>query len=143
VASLKFKKGYVVSSKPSAGKTISLTTPIVLKVSGGGVPVPALVGLPLREAENELNQAGLSYQIDRTPGPLGSIPGTVYQTSPSRGKPVLPGGTVILYVEPGQTSSPTPPPSSSSSPTPSSSASPSPGSSSPPPPARSRGGGQR
>jgi len=143
VASLKIPKDHVVSTNPAAGSNISLSTPIVLKVSGGGVPVPALVGLPLREAENELNQAGLSYQIDRTPGPLGSIPGTVYQTSPSRGKPVLPGGTVILYVEPGQTSSPTPPPSSSSSPTPSSSASPSPGSSSPPPPARSRGGGQR
>src|SRR5215813_13795390 len=125
VASLKIKKGYVVSTDPSAGKSISLTTPIVLHVSGGGVAVPPLGGLTLADARYRLTQLGLTNQVLKQPGPPGTIPGTVWRSSPSRGKAVLPGSTVTLYVEPGPTSSPTPPPSSSSSPSPSPSPSPS------------------
>jgi eukaryotic-like serine/threonine-protein kinase len=132
VPSLKIKKGYVVSTDPSAGKTISLTAPISLNVSGGGVAVPPLAGLTLRDARYRLTQLGLINQVFRVPGPPGTIPGTVWRSSPSRGKAVLPGSTVALYVEPGSTSSPTPPPSSSSSPSPS--PSPSPSDTSTPPP---------
>jgi serine/threonine-protein kinase len=132
VPSLKIKKGYVVSTDPSAGKTIPLTAPISLNVSGGGVAVPPLAGLTLRDARYRLTQLGLINQVFRQPGPPGTIPGTVWRSSPSRGKAVLPGSTVALYVEPGSTSSPTPPPSSSSSPSPS--PSPSPSDTSTPPP---------
>jgi beta-lactam-binding protein with PASTA domain/tRNA A-37 threonylcarbamoyl transferase component Bud32 len=127
VASLKYPKGEVISTNPPAGQTISLATPIVLNVSGGGVAVPVLRGLTQDQAINKLNQLGLNYQIIRVSGPPGTTPGTVWKTSPSRGKPVLPGGSVAVYVEPGSTSSPSPPPSSSSSPSPSPSSSSSPG----------------
>jgi len=123
VASLKFKKGEVISTDPSAGSTISLTTQVVLNVSGGGVAVPTLGGLAEADAAARLQQAGLFYQVVRTPGPPGTIPGTVWKTSPSHGKAVLPGGSVTMYVEPGSTTSPSPPPSSSSSPSPSPSSS--------------------
>jgi eukaryotic-like serine/threonine-protein kinase len=129
VASLKVPKNHVVSTDPAAGQTVPLATQIVLNVSGGGVPVPALSGLTLAEAKAQLNQLNLTYSVIRTPGPPGTIPGTVWKTSPSRGKPVLPGSSVTIFAAPGPTSSPTPPPSSSSSPSPSSS--PTPTSSSP------------
>jgi eukaryotic-like serine/threonine-protein kinase len=131
VASLKIKKGSVVSTDPSAGKTIRLTTPISLNVSGGGVAMPPLAGVTAADARYRLTQLGLVPQVFRQPGPPGTIPGTVWRSSPSRGKAVLPGATVAIYVEPGSTSSPSPPTSSSPSPSPGST-SPSPGSSSPP-----------
>ena len=129
VASLKFKSGAVVSSKPSAGQTVPLTTQIVLNVSGGGVPVPDLAGLTQAEAISRLNQANLAYQIITASGPPGTTPGTVWKSSPSHGKAVLPTGSVTIYVQPGSTSPPTtsPPTSSSSSPSPSPSSSASPG----------------
>jgi beta-lactam-binding protein with PASTA domain/tRNA A-37 threonylcarbamoyl transferase component Bud32 len=127
VASLHFKNGQVVSTNPSAGKSLSLTTPIVLNVSGGGVRVPALAGLSESDAISRLNAANLSYNILHESGPPGTTPGTVWKSSPSRGKAVLPTGSVTIFVEPGTTSSPSPSPSSGSpspSPSPSSSSSP-------------------
>jgi eukaryotic-like serine/threonine-protein kinase len=128
VPSLKFKKGEVISTNPPAGKVISLATPIVLNVSGGGVAVPPLAGLTSAAAQAKLTQLGLYYQIVHASGPPGTVPGTVWKTSPSRGKPVLPGGSVTVYVAPVVSTSPSPSPSSSSSPSPSpSSSSPKPG----------------
>jgi eukaryotic-like serine/threonine-protein kinase len=129
VASLKFANGDVVSTNPHAGDTVPLTTQIVLNVSGGGVPVPDLAGLTQAEAISRLNQANLAYQIITASGPPGTTPGTVWKSSPSHGKAVLPTGSVTIYVQPGSTSPPTtsPPTSSSSSPSPSPSSSASPG----------------
>jgi serine/threonine-protein kinase len=125
VASLKYSEGgRVVSTNPSAGKTIPLSTEIVLNVSGRSVAVPALAGLTQNDATARLNQAGLGYQIQTVPGPPGTTPGTVWKSSPRHGRPVLVnGGIVTIYVEPGTTSSPTP---TSSSPSPSTSPTPSP-----------------
>ena len=53
VASLHVKSGAVVSTTPSAGQTVPLTTQIVLNVSGGGVPVPALAGRTQAEAASK------------------------------------------------------------------------------------------
>ena len=58
VASLKFKNGEVVSTNPSAGKTIPLNTQIVLNVSGGGVKVPALAGLSQADAHRQAEPGG-------------------------------------------------------------------------------------
>ncbi|HUZ54750.1 MAG TPA: Stk1 family PASTA domain-containing Ser/Thr kinase [Streptosporangiaceae bacterium] len=127
VASLKYAQGDVVSTNPTAGSSALLSQQIVLKVSGGGTAVPAIVGLSQNDAIAKLNQAGLAYQIQSVSGPPGTQPGTVWKTTPSRGKAVLPSGSVIIYVEPGSTTSPSPSPSSSSpspSPSPSSSSSP-------------------
>ena len=131
VASLKIPKHEVVSTDPAAGQTVPLSKQIVLNVSGGGVAVPTLSGLALADAEARLNELNLTYSVMRAPGPPGTIPGTVWKTSPSRGKAVLPGSSVTIFAAPGPTSSPTPPPSSSSSPSPSST--PTPTSSSTPP----------
>src|SRR5262245_19156711 len=117
VATLKYNKGEVASTNPQPGATIPLSTQIVLNVAGRSVAVPALAGLPLDEAEATLNEASLGYPIQRVPGPPGTLPGTVWKSSPRHGKAVLVGGVVTLFVEPGSTSSPTPPPSSSPTPT--------------------------
>jgi beta-lactam-binding protein with PASTA domain/tRNA A-37 threonylcarbamoyl transferase component Bud32 len=99
VASLKYARGDVVSTNPPANTSVAVSS---------------------------LNQAGLAYSIQSVPGPPGTTPGTVWKTTPTRGKAVLPGGIVTVYVEPG-TTSPSPSPSSSSSPSPSPSSSASPG----------------
>src|SRR5258708_15085770 len=132
VASLKYKNGDVISTNPPAGQTISVSTQIVLNVSGGGVPVPALRGDTQALALSKLSQLGLYNQVFTASGPPGTTPGTVWKASPSRGKPVLPGGSVAVYVAPTPTPPPSsPPPSSGSpSPSPSGSSSPSPSSSS-------------
>ena len=128
VASLNYGSGEVASTNPSPGKTWPLSQPIVLRVSGGGVRVPGLVGLSESAAESNLNRAGLAYHVIHEPGPLGTPPGMVWQSAPTEGKVVLPRGSVTIYVSP--VSSTTPPPSTTPSPspsmTPSPSASPSP-----------------
>jgi serine/threonine-protein kinase len=126
VASLKYAQGDVVSTNPPANTSVALDQQIVLKVSGGGTAVPALVGLSQSDAISSLNQAGLAYSIQSVQGPPGTAPGTVWKTTPNQGKAVRPGGTVTVYVEPGSTS-PSPSPSSSTSPSPSPSSSASPG----------------
>src|ERR1022692_2311605 len=113
VASLKYAQGDVVSTNPPANTSVALDQQIVLKVSGGGTAVPAILGLSQNDAIAKLNQARLAYSLQSVQGPPGTAPGTVWKTTPTRGKAVLPGGTVIVYVEPGTTS---PSPSSSSSP---------------------------
>jgi eukaryotic-like serine/threonine-protein kinase len=122
VASLKYPDaGTVVSTNPPAGKQVSLTTEIVLRVSGKSTTVPSLVGLTQNDAQAALNQVNLVYSVQTVPGPPGTPPGTVWKSTPRRGRAILVGGSVTLFVEPGPTStpSPTPSPSSSSSPSPS------------------------
>jgi len=126
VASLTVGSGDVISTNPPAGTTESLSTPITLRVSGGGVAVPDVDNLPLQQAEAKVQAANLAYALVTEPGPPGTAPGTVWKTTPGPFKAVLPGGTVTLYVEPGSASSSPP---ASSSPSPSASSSPSPSSS--------------
>ena len=128
VATLKFKKDQVVSTNPSAGQTVPLNTQIVLNVAGDSVAVPALAGLSQNDAIAKLNQVGLAAQTVTASGPPGTAPGTVWKSSPSRGKPQLTNSPVTIYVEPGTTTSPSPSTSPSTSPSPS----PSPSSSSSP-----------
>ena len=121
VASIKVKSGDVVSTSPAVGTSLALGQTITLNVSGGGVRVPSVLGLPLGQAEAALVAKKLSYNvINNQQGPPGTVPGTVWQTSPAGGKVVLPGSSITLYVEPGSSSSPSPTPTSSSpSPSPS------------------------
>ena len=127
VASLKYGSGEVASSNPPPGKTWPLNQPIVLKISGGGVAVPALVGLSESDATAKLKQLGLFYQTNTSPGPLGTPPDMVWKSTPTAGKAVLPHGSVIIYVQPPAATTPPPPTSPPPSPstTPSPSASPS------------------
>jgi serine/threonine-protein kinase len=125
VASLKYPDaGTVVNTNPPAGQQVPLTTQIVLRVSGKSTTVPSLVGLTQNDAQAALNQANLVYSIQTVPGPPGTTPGTVWKSTPHRGKAILVGGSVTIFVEP-QPSSPSPSPSPSSSTSPSPSPSPS------------------
>jgi beta-lactam-binding protein with PASTA domain len=135
VASLTIPSGSVVSTTPAAGTKVSLSTDIVLNLSGGGEKVPSVDDLAASDAESELRSANLVPNvINNQSGPPGATPGTVWQTTPIAGKVVLPGSTVTIYVVPGSTSPSSSPSSTpSSSPSSSSSPSPSPTSSSPTP----------
>jgi eukaryotic-like serine/threonine-protein kinase len=127
VANLTYPAREVVRTDPPKGDTVKLSTPIVLKVSGGGIAVPQLVGLSENDAIARLNQAGLAYHIVTEPGPPGTPPGMVWKSKPKQGTAVLPHGTVTIYVSPQASPTPT-----SSSPSPSPSGSPSPSASSSP-----------
>jgi beta-lactam-binding protein with PASTA domain/tRNA A-37 threonylcarbamoyl transferase component Bud32 len=120
VASIKVQKGNVVSTSPAVGTSLALGQTITLNISGGGVTVPNVVGLPVAQAKAAIIAKHLIYTvISNQQGPPGTVPGTVWQTSPANPKVVLPQSLITLYVEPGS-SSPSPTPTSSSpSPTPS------------------------
>jgi eukaryotic-like serine/threonine-protein kinase len=120
VPNLRIGSGLVVRTDPHKGTTVKLSTLIVLKVSGGGVAVPNVVGKSQNDAQNTLNNAGLSYHIITQAGPPGTPPGMVWKTTPKAGTVVLPDGSVKVYVSPQASPSPSPSsPSPSTSPTPS------------------------
>jgi serine/threonine-protein kinase len=119
VASLTVPSGQVVSISPAVGTMVPLTQQIVLKVSGGGVPVPNVVFLSRHDAIRVLINAGLNYQVITSPGPPTVAPGTVWQQNPLPHKAALKNQVVTIYVQPGSSSpSPTPSPTPSPSPSP-------------------------
>src|SRR5262249_623183 len=85
---------------PPKGQTVKTSMPIVLKVSGGGVAVPNVVGESESQAISTLNRDGLKYQIITQAGPPGTPPGMVWKTTPKAGVAVLPRGAVRIYVSP-------------------------------------------
>jgi eukaryotic-like serine/threonine-protein kinase len=113
VASVRIPDGIVVSTTPPAGSKWSLSTAILINVSGGGRKVPVVTDALLSDAEAALRAENLVPYVVRTPGPPGATPGTVWETSPGAGTVVLPGSTVKLMVVPGS-ASPSSTPSSSS-----------------------------
>jgi serine/threonine-protein kinase len=119
IPNLRVGAGLVVRTDPPKGTTVKTSTPITLKVSGGGVAVPNVVGQSQSDAQNTLTNAGLFYRIITQQGPPGTPPGMVWKTTPKAGVAVLPHGSVTIYVSPQV--SPTP---SSSSPSPTTSPSP-------------------
>ncbi len=124
--------GNVVSTTPPAGTKVSITTQIVLNLSGGGVHVPGVTDEQLADALTQLRADNLvPHVINDQPGPPGAAPGSVWETKPGGGALVLPGSTVTVYVVPG--SSPSPPPSSPPASPPPSSPPPSSPPASPPP----------
>ncbi len=132
-ASLTITAGHVIRTDPEAGTKVSLSTPIVLLISGGGEKVPNVADEQASDAESAIRAANLVPRVDNTqPGPPGATPGTVWQTSPGVGTVVLPGQTVTIFVVPGS-NSPSPPPSSPPSSPPPSSPPPSSPPASPPP----------
>jgi eukaryotic-like serine/threonine-protein kinase len=135
VPSLTVPVNSVVSTSPAAGAKISLSSPIVLNVSGGGVKVPSVYDQQASDAEAAIRGAGLApVEVNNQSGPPGAAPGTVWQIKPNAGTVVLPGSSVTIYVVPAASSPPaspsSPPPSSPppSSPPPSPGGSPSPSS---------------
>jgi serine/threonine protein kinase/beta-lactam-binding protein with PASTA domain len=114
----------VVRQTPAAGTLEAPGSYVTIYVSGGGVPVPSVIGDPVATAQQILAQAGFNVVTHTVAGPSGSTPGVVFSQNPDSGsKPS--GSTVTIYVAasaPSPTASPTP----SSTPSPTSSSSPSP-----------------
>jgi beta-lactam-binding protein with PASTA domain/tRNA A-37 threonylcarbamoyl transferase component Bud32 len=116
----------VVKQSPKAGTAVAKGAVVTIYVSGGGTPVPSVVGDPAATAQQILQNDGFNVVTKTVQGPAGSTPGTVFSQSPSSG--TLPrGATVTIYVAAQQTTSPSPSPTQPSpsptqpSPTPTSS----------------------
>ena len=107
VQSTQVGAGQVVSSTPAAGKPVTDSNTITLKVSQGAtVTVPNVIGMTLADAEKALLSAHLQPgQVTRMPYAGKDL--TVFQTTPYQSGDTVPAGTAIgLYVvdNSGQTS---------------------------------------
>ena len=131
--------GEVDHMTPSPGSKYSPDTQITLYVSGGGVQVPQVTGIPVASATQTLAGYNLTWKIEYAAGPAGTQPGYVWNQIPAQGTTEPKGYQVVLQVQPQPTSSPTPttsspsPTSTSPSPTNTSPTSPTPTNTSPTP----------
>lgn len=96
------RRGEVIHQAPPAGKVFTSPVKVDLTIASAEadmtVPVPALVGRHLSEAEAMLHQDNLavgrvSYRLSET-----SLPGEVLAQTPEAGNPVQPGTAVSLEV---------------------------------------------
>jgi eukaryotic-like serine/threonine-protein kinase len=131
--------GEVDHMTPSPGSKYSPDTQITLYVSGGGVQVPQVTGIPVASATQTLAGYNLTWKIEYAAGPAGTQPGYVWNQIPAQGTTEPKGYQVVLQVQPQPTSSPSPttsspsPTSTSPSPTNTSPTSPTPTNTSPTP----------
>jgi beta-lactam-binding protein with PASTA domain/tRNA A-37 threonylcarbamoyl transferase component Bud32 len=121
--------GEVDHMSPNPGSTYPPTTPITLYISGGGIQVPPVTGLPLASAIQLLKTDGFTVtpNINNIVGPAGTTPGIVWNQSPAQGTTVPSSTKITLSVQPNATpsASPSASASASTSPTPSNSPTPS------------------
>lgn len=82
---------------PTPSPSTTTQTPTTRTTPPGAVPMPILVGLPEAVAREVLDQLGLTYQIRFRTG-SGWPSGTVIETDPRAGTPVLPNQRVTLVV---------------------------------------------
>lgn len=82
---------------PTPSPSITTQTPTTRTTPPGAVPMPILVGLPEAVAREVLDQLGLTYQVRFRTG-SGWPSGTVIETDPRAGIPVLPNQRVTLVV---------------------------------------------
>jgi serine/threonine-protein kinase len=110
--------GTVVSQSPPAGKSVKPGTTVHLVVSGGGVPVPSVIGQTQAAAQQALSAANLTSVVKIIPDPAGIEPGTVVSENPKPGSVVAAQTQITLTVAGAATSTPTPTPTTSSPTTP-------------------------
>jgi eukaryotic-like serine/threonine-protein kinase len=113
----------VARQSPSAGTLAAKGTQVTIFISGGGSPVPGVVGDSQQGATQQLENDGFSVNVvmNSGSGSQGFQPGTVWKTDPTAGTVLSKGSSVTIFVVPQPTPTPTTP-----SPTPSSSPSSSP-----------------
>jgi serine/threonine-protein kinase len=87
-------QGSVLGTDPAVSTVIPLSTPVTLKVATGKVPVPDVVGKSYGVAQDTLQKAGLSTQIQPVDDAK-AIEGTVLDQSP--------GATTVVDVGSGVT----------------------------------------
>lgn len=95
-------QGYVISSDPSEGDTLSIGSVVTLTVSKGPkkVPVPSVVGLLRDDAVGTLEQAGLNVVVDSQDS---SKPeDTVLEQSPAGGSEVDEGTSITIVISNGK-----------------------------------------
>lgn len=95
-------QGYVISSDPSEGDTLSIGSVVTVTVSKGPkkVPVPSVVGLLRDDAVGTLEQAGLNVVVDRQDS---SKPeDTVLEQSPAGGSEVDEGTSITIVISNGK-----------------------------------------
>jgi beta-lactam-binding protein with PASTA domain len=112
--------GLAIDTKPAANTPHPKNKPVLLFISSGpctppdcAVKMPALMGLPLADAQTVVTDAGLTVdRVNKVPGDR--PPDEVVSTFPAAGQDVFPAkdNKVVLEVSTGpQTAAPTPPPS--------------------------------
>ncbi len=113
------QQGLVARQSPAAGTLAPKGSTVTIYISGGGTPVPGVVGDSQSAATATLENDGFTVTAVMSAGPAGFQPGTVWKTSPGAGTVLTNGSSVTIFVVPQPTPSPTTP-SPSSSPSPSS-----------------------
>ena len=108
--------GEVDHMTPSPGTKYAPDTQITLYVSGGGVQVPQVEGIPVASATQTLAGYDLTWKIEYAAGPAGTQPGYVWQQIPIQGTTEPKGYQIVLQVQPQPSPTPT-----TSSPSPSAS----------------------
>jgi eukaryotic-like serine/threonine-protein kinase len=113
--------GTVVRQSPVGNTLVAPGSKVTIWVSGGGVPVPSVIGDPEQTAQSVLSAAGFTVQVKTEAGPANSTPGNVFQQQPANGTAPK-GSTVTIFVAAAAppTTPTTPPatPTASGSPTP-------------------------
>jgi beta-lactam-binding protein with PASTA domain len=100
--------GTVVRQDPAAGTELLPGSTVVIYVSGGGASVPDVRNNTASTARTILQNDGFQVNTVTATGPPGTLPGLVFNQSPSPGSTAAPGSTVTIYVEPASQPTPTP-----------------------------------
>jgi eukaryotic-like serine/threonine-protein kinase len=110
--------GTVLSVNPTGGTSVNPNSTVTLTISGGGSPVPNVVGLTEANAISTLQQYKFNYKVITqadTSAAGNATAGIVWQQFPTSTATEPTGYTVTIYVQPTATA----PPSSTASATPS------------------------
>lgn len=91
----------VIETDPPAGESVKRGSTVTMYVSSGAaqVKVPAVVGMPVSAARQQLSAAGL--EVETSSEPSDRPKDEVLDQSPSAGSKVEPGSTVSLVVSSG------------------------------------------
>ena len=115
------EEGRVIRTEPSQGQTVADGTTVTVYYSDGPEEIPGVVGMMQGQAKNAIRNAG--FRVETIENPNTTEPaGTVLSQSPQAGTRANQGTTVTLvvssYVEPSETTEPSPsePPTETESP---------------------------
>jgi serine/threonine-protein kinase len=103
-------QGEVDNMSPSPGSQYPPDTVITIYFSGGGVKVPSVMGDTADQATAILESYGFKVTVKTTPAPTSEMvpPNTVWSQSPVGNTTEPQGASVIIFVQPKATASPTP-----------------------------------
>jgi eukaryotic-like serine/threonine-protein kinase len=105
-SSEEFKSGIAIGTQPPAGRSLAAGDRVWLTISSGPpqVQVPSVVGEPRAQAENQLEEAGLSVGAVTERSRARAKAGTVIAQSPRAGRQASTGASVRLVIAKAPTS---------------------------------------